>query len=121
MHSGDLGSSGGSGEVRVGSDLPSEERQRVEQLIGKYSHLFANSGSAMSWTNLMEHEIDTGTSRPVHQNPYRSSAFELSTINEQFAGMLHDEAIRKSSSSWSLPVILVRKRDGSWRFFVGFR
>ena len=42
-------------------------------------------------------------------------------VEQEVQRMLGQGAIHPSSSLWSSPVVLVRKRDGSWRFCVDFR
>lgn len=89
----------GSREVEIDPELLSEERQQVEQPLGNYAHLFSHTGSTMGRTRLVEHEIDTGASRPVRQYPCQSSTFERNIISKQVARMLQEGVIWESSSS----------------------
>jgi hypothetical protein len=42
-------------------------------------------------------------------------------VDKQVNGMLNNEVITPSSSPWSSPVVLVRKKDGTTRFCVDYR
>lgn len=65
--------------------------------------------------------IDTGSAHPIRQRPYRVSPSERKIIAEQVEEMLAKKVIQESSSPWAAPVILVKKKDGSWRFCVDYR
>lgn len=72
-------------------------------------------------THLAEHYIETGNSSPVHCTPYQVSEAERKIIVDQVEKMIADGVVRPSSSPWSSPVVLVRKRSGEIRFCVDYR
>ncbi|XP_058726033.1 uncharacterized protein LOC131597345 [Vicia villosa] len=59
-------------------------------------------------------ELIPGTS-PVSMAPYRISASELAGLKSQLENLLEKEFIRPSVSPWGVPVLLVKKKEGSMR------
>ena len=51
----------------------------------------------------------------IAQKPRRIGNHILSTIREEFDRLLAEGTIRRSTSSWSSPLVLVKKPDGSYR------
>jgi hypothetical protein len=58
---------------------------------------------------------------PVNIRPYRYPQFQKHEIEQQIQQMLSQGLIQPSSSAFSSPMLLVRKKDGSWRFCVVYR
>jgi hypothetical protein len=58
---------------------------------------------------------------PVAVRPYRYPTLHKDELERQCAAMLDQGIIRRSSSAFSSPVLLVKKTDGSWRFYVNYR
>lgn len=59
--------------------------------------------------------------RPVNIRPYRYAPAIKDEIEQQVSDMLHKGIIQKSTSAFSSPVLLVRKKDNTYRFCVDFR
>lgn len=71
---------------------------------------------------LTKHRIITeADARPIWQNPYRVAPKEHEAIQKQMKTMLEDGVIRPSKGIWALPVVLVKKKDGSLCFCVNYR
>jgi hypothetical protein len=70
----------------------------------------------------IEHQIDLipGAQLPNHA-PYRTNLDETKEIQCQMQALLDKGYIRESLSPCSVPVLLVPKKDGSWRMCVDCR
>lgn len=53
--------------------------------------------------------------------PYKYPALQKDELERQCAAMLDQGIIRRSTSAFSTPVLLVKKQDGTWRFYVDYR
>ena len=72
-------------------------------------------------TSLVQHVIETGDAAPIKQRPYRTSPETKQEIDRQVNDMLEKGIVQESVSPWSSPVVLVKKKNGQFRFCVDFR
>ena len=103
------------------TELNEKEHSALRGLLISYKDIFASSSPDLGHTTIVEHSIGTGNARPIKQAPYRVSQAQRSEIDKQISNMLCQNIIKPSSSPWSSPVALVKKKDGSARFCVDYR
>ena len=58
---------------------------------------------------------------PVNSRPYRYSPQHKDEIERQVKEMLTAGLVVPSTSPFASPVLLIQKKDGSWRFCVDYR
>ena len=94
---------------------------KLSKLILDYKDIFSLSSTCVGSAKDVVHNIDTGNAPPIHCPPYRVGPKERQIISDLTSSMWANEVIRKSSSPWASPVVLVSKKDGSLRFCVDYR
>lgn len=93
----------------------------IRTLLSKYPRLFQplhHLPPSRSTDHIIHLEPH---SKPVNVRPYRYPYFQKIEIEKQVQDMLHRQLIRPSRSPYSSPVLLVKKKDGTWRFCVDYR
>ncbi|GBN48124.1 Transposon Ty3-I Gag-Pol polyprotein, partial [Araneus ventricosus] len=107
--------------LMISPDLSNEQKGKLEELLRTFSGVFVNTDKSTAARTNVKHRINTGDYAPVKQKAYRVSPTERRIIREEVDKMLDKGIIQPSESPWSSPVVLVRKKDGSWRFCVDYR
>jgi len=102
-------------------EVTAEQRQQVEDLLREYSDTFSTGTFDMGRTTLVEHTIDTGTQKPMRQALRRHPQAHLEEIDNQIGGLLEHGLIEPAASPWASNVVLVKKKDGSFRLCVDYR
>lgn len=93
----------------------------VQAVVDQFKHLFAEP-SALPPRRACDHRIPLiPGAQPVAVRPYRYSPALKTEMETQVSDMLQAGLIQPSFSAFSSPVLLVRKKDGTWRFCVDYR
>ena len=100
--------------------LNPQQCQELKQLLEDYMDIFAARDEDCKHTGLVQHAIDTGSAKPIRQRPHRLSLAKRQVAEDKIREMLAAGVIEPSDSPWAAPVVLVRKKDGSWRFCVDY-
>ncbi|XP_071913952.1 uncharacterized protein [Coffea arabica] len=116
-------------EVEVTADCASMEREvkvtpykhQLELLLTNYNEVFEEP-MILPPARMHDHRIylKEGT-QPINVRPYRYPAFQKGEIERLVTEMLDNGVIRPSNSPFSSPVVLVKKKDGTWRMCVDYR
>lgn len=94
---------------------------QIQCLLHRFTHLFQQPTS-LPPTRPTDHAIHLKPSQPpVNVRPYRYPYFQKQEIEKQVDDMLRRGMIQLSRSPFSSSVLLVRKKDGTWRFCVDYR
>ena len=102
------------------SSLSATQKEELLSLLGCFGHVFAQEGQPRGRTTVVKHHIET-SGTPIRQPTRRLPASLKGEVDKEVQDMLQTGVIRPSTSPWSSPVVLVKKKDGSWRFCIDFR
>ena len=102
-------------------ELSEEQKITFSALIEEFSDIIAEENGELGLTDLIEHKIDTGNAAPIKQPPRRLPPFKREAVEEQLEELVKQGRIEESSSPWSSPIVLARKKDGSYRLCIDYR
>ena len=106
---------------RSTKDLPDHECIAVAQLLAKFANTFAKNSNDLGKTDVVKHHIDTGDEPPVRQRARRLPITQTEELKRQIDELHKNGIIRESDSNYSSNVLLVKKKDNSWRLCVDYR
>jgi len=94
----------------------------IEELVKDFPDIFAEPTELPPFRTQHDHKIELlEGSNPVNQRPYRYSIHQKNEIDKLVEEMLQSGTVQVSSSPYASPVVLVKKKDGSWRLCVDYR
>jgi len=102
---------------------PEKKRTKLVEILSQYREAFSLHGE-LGRTKIVTHRINTGEAMPIKQQPRRLPLFAGEEADKCMKEMLNSGAIdpcNDEETGWASPIVLDKKKDGSWRFCVDFR
>ena len=104
------------------SMLDEHEKPQLRKLLNEFHDIVGESISELGRTKIVQHVIETlpGIS-PIRSKPYNIPIGLRTEVKAQLDEMQKQGLITVGTGEWSSPIVLVKKKDNSWRFCVNYR
>ena len=104
------------------SELAINNPSCLATLVKEFEDVFQDPPKGLPPLRGIEHQIDfiPGVSLP-NRPAYRTNPIEAKEIQQQVEGLIAKGWVQDSMSPCVMPVILVSKKDGSWRMCTDCR
>jgi hypothetical protein len=101
--------------------ISTQHNEAIQTLLNQYQDVFQEP-QHLPPSRFYDHHIPLiPGSTPVNSRPYKYSPHHKDEIEKQVQKLLADGLITPSCSPFASLVLLVLKKDGSWRFCVDYR
>ena len=102
-------------------NLPGSQADTVKSMLRKNQNSFSRSKGDYGKYSQVTHSINTGNAPPRRERPRRLPPEKREACKTKLDEMMEHEVVRPSNSSWAAPIVLVRKKNGDYRFCVDYR
>nr|GEW22712.1 hypothetical protein [Tanacetum cinerariifolium] len=104
------------------SDKAKKKKQEEIMVVRDFPEVFSNDLSGLFPVREIEFRIELVPGAIlVLKSPYRLAPFELEELLGQLKKLQDKGFIRPSSSLWEVPVLFVKKKDGSFKMCIDYR
>ena len=94
---------------------PTARKKQMDKVMEEYEDIFTFPAGVPLHCQV-KHPIDLTPGAPLPNGPiYRCCVLENDEIKRQIQDLLQKGHIRPSSSPCGSPIVLVQKKDGTWR------
>ena len=106
---------------KVDDSVTKDDRDRLMSLLVEHASAFSLHEDEIGHTTVTRHVIDTADARPVRQRLRRQPPAYQAVIKEHVDSMLRQGIIEPAQSAWASNIVLVKKKDNSYRCCVDYR
>ncbi|KAJ3690822.1 hypothetical protein LUZ61_019986 [Rhynchospora tenuis] len=108
-------------KIETDSHSVSNVAVKLTTIIDQYSQLFEEPKTLPPHREI-DHQIQlTNDTQPINLRPYRQSYFQKLKVEKIIEELLRNKFIQPSTSHFLSPIILVKKKDNTWRLCVDYR
>jgi len=93
----------------------------LSTLLAKFHQLFSEPSQLPPVRPISHHIHLSPDSKPITVKPYRYPHSQKTELENQVQSMLDSGLIRLNHSPFSSPMLLVKKKDGSWHCCIDYR
>jgi hypothetical protein len=105
-------------DVHLSPDLTPTQTHEVKELLSEFREVLSDLPGR---TNLEEIHLDLTTTEPVRSKVYQVPYHLRETVKKEVESMLDLGVIEPSKSAYVSPIVLIKKKDGEYRFCSDFR
>jgi len=106
---------------QVDDSITKDERDKLMTLLTEHATAFSLHDDEIGRTTVLRHAIDTAGARPVRQRLRRQPPIYQAVIKDHVDSMLRQGIIEPAQSAWAANVVLVKKKDDSYRCCIDYR
>uniref|UniRef100_A0AAV2K8I4 RNA-directed DNA polymerase n=1 Tax=Knipowitschia caucasica TaxID=637954 RepID=A0AAV2K8I4_KNICA len=103
------------------TDFNDNEKLELSNLLCAYESVFSRGPGDLGRTSLVQHDVITRPGPPVKQHPRRMAGEKQQSADQQICEGLQSGIASCSHSSWASPIVMVRKKDGTYRLCIDYR
>ena len=90
-------------------------------MLLKYESIITRGPTIIGNCTLLTHRIYTGDTIPIRMAPRRIPYFQQDEVQQDISAKEAAGIVRKSTSLWAFPIVVVRKKNGTARICVDNR
>ena len=107
--------------LKIGDGLDSNEKEELKSMIREYPKLFGENLEDMRRIKLDPLKIELTDNTPFKLPPYRVPLHQLDTLKKELSELRRMGIIVENKGPYSSPILMVKKKDKSWRLVVDYR
>jgi len=109
-------------DIKLGRDLTNDQREALRNLLWQNEDVFAFTPQQLGYSDIVRFDITLKEGANPVTAPYTRIPYKYwDALKAEIDKMLELGLVRPSASEWSAPVLMVPKKDGTYRLVMDFR